>query len=219
LLGDLQESPADESFISKMGDTFPLVSVSRGSSQLTGKRPSISVNNRQGTRLALDYLIGLGHQHIGFIGAGRVGDLDERYRSYREFMHQHFVQTIDHLSPLTTNSLEGGYRAMTQLFEKPLQPTAVLAADDTLAIGALRAAAVCGIRVPEDISIVGFDDIYIASYLTPALTTIRQPITAIACAAMDAMFTLLRDPLADTAQVQRLERELIIRESCAPPRR
>ena len=108
---------------------------------------------------------------------------------------------------------------MSRLLALRRRPTAVFAVGDSTAVGALAAATDRGVAVPADVSIIGFDDIKLAAYIRPALTTVRQPIQAIACRAVQLMVQMVRQDGAPQPAPHVLEApELIIRDSCAAPR-
>jgi DNA-binding LacI/PurR family transcriptional regulator len=219
LLGDLRESPKDHTFLAKMAEHRRMVSVCRGSQELVGSTLSIAVDNRKGACTALDYLHGLGHQKIACINAGRVGDLLERMEAYCEFMKVRFGEVCEEYVQVNENSCEGGYRAAKRLLSFPSPPTAIFATDDTMAIGALSAAADMGLMVPRDVSVIGFDDIKIAAYLRPALTTVRQPIEKIGKKAVELLIEMIKEESApDPLPRLLIEPELVVRDSCAAPR-
>lgn len=220
LLGDLRETAEDHSFLDALSRQLPLILVCRGSRQLVGDNPSVTMDNHLGARLVLAHLASLGHQRIAFIGSGRLGDLSERGDAYAAFMAEHFAGGVpEGYRQHVENALEGGYVAMTRLLALPEPPTAVFAADDIMAIGALKAAAVNGLSVPGDISIAGFDDIKIASYLHPSLTTVRQPYEEIAQQAVEILLEIIREKaIPQPAPHLTIAPELVKRDSCAPPR-
>ena len=219
LCGDLRESPEDNTFLDKMGRDHRLVSLSRGSQYLVHNTPSLGIDNRKGTFLALDYLAQLGHRRIACMNVGRVGDLWERLETYREFMWDSFGKIPDEYVQLTENSYRGGYKATKCLLSLAVPPTAIFAMDDTMAIGALAAAADKGCVVPADLSIIGFDDLDVAAYARPALTTIRQPLEELGRKAVDFLVMMIRgEAPSDPEPRLLLEPKLIIRDSCAPPR-
>ena len=220
LLGDLQETPEDLSFLKTLSGQVPLVLVCRGSGELVGDNPSVTMDNRLGARLVLDYLAELGHQRIAFIGSARLGDLHERGEAYTEFMAERFAGVPAAYRQHVDHALEGGYQAMIRLLALPQRPTAVFAADDNMAIGAMKAAAEHGIAVPADLSIVGFDDIKIAAYLHPALTTVHQPYEEIACKAVELLLGMIRDrAIPQPAPHVIIPPQLVKRDSCAPLRK
>ncbi len=219
LLGDLQESPEDQSYLAQLARDSLLVPLCRGSGELIGDSPSVGVDNRQGVLLALEYLAGLGHRHIAFIGTGRVGDLRERQYAYQDFARARLGALPAGYAQLAENSLDGGYRAMAALLSLPEPPSAVFAADDTMAIGALKAAADRGWAVPQRISVMGFDDVKVAAYVCPALTTVRQPIELIGRRAVELLLGMVRDKAAPRPAPHLLiGPELVVRDSCGPPR-
>jgi DNA-binding LacI/PurR family transcriptional regulator len=219
LCGDLRESPEDHTFLDKMGRDHRLVSVSRGSQHLVHNTPSLGIDNRKGTFLALDYLAQLGHQRIACMDVGRVGDLWERLETYHEFMQDRFGEIPDEYVQLSENSYRGGYKATKSLLSLAVPPTAIFAMDDTMAIGALAAAEDMGWAVPADLSIVGFDDLDIGAYVRPALTTVRQPMEELGRKAVELLLMMTyEDAPSDPWPRLLLEPKLIIRDSCAPPK-
>ncbi len=110
-----------------------------------------------------------------------------------------------------------GRQAAEQLLDRPEPPTAIFAFDDNIAIGAVQAPRARRLRVPEDISIVGFDDVEPATIVTPALTTVRQPLAEMGRAAVSLMMRLLEGQRVETLHVE-LATRLVVRESTAPPR-
>ena len=220
LCGDLQESPQDRTFLSQMGRDHKLISVSRGSRELARNMPSVGVDNRKGTHRALDYLAQLGHRRIACIQAGRVGDLRERKEAYCEFMRETYGEYPEEYVEGSSNNHEGGYGAAKRLLSLPSPPTAILATDDRLAIGAMAAAQDMGFAVPEDISIVGFDDMDVSAYIRPALTTVRQPMRDISEKAVELLLGMIDgDVPSDPWPQLFLEPSLMVRDSCSPPSR
>jgi DNA-binding LacI/PurR family transcriptional regulator len=218
LVGDLQETEEDSSFLQKIGWNMPLVLFCRGNHQLVGNYPAVGVDNHNGVIRGLDYLRGLGHEKIAFMGGGRLGDLNERQFAYRTYMTEQLGgYPAEWLVP-SENSLEGGYLGMKALLELARRPTAVFASDDVMAIGAYRAVAEAGLHIPQDISIIGFDDIKFSQYLIPALTTLCQPVESIVSSGMELMIQLMGAD-AGTAFGKRvfIKPELVIRESCGAP--
>jgi DNA-binding LacI/PurR family transcriptional regulator len=218
LCGDLRESAEDHTFLDSMGRDHRLVSVSRGSQHLVQNTPSVDIDNRTGTFLALDHLAKLGHRRIACLNVGRVGDLWERLEAYREFMEERLDGVPEGYVQMTKNSYEGGYRATEHLLSLPTPPTALFAIDDTMAIGALAAAMEMGWEVPGDLSVVGFDDMAVGGYVRPALTTVRQPMDELGRKAVELLLTMIEDDeRCDLCPRLVLEPELIVRKSCGPP--
>ncbi|MBX3083870.1 MAG: LacI family DNA-binding transcriptional regulator [Anaerolineae bacterium] len=179
--------------------------------------PMVNTNNMEGIRQAMRHLLGLGHQRIGFLDVGWSGDTMLRRQAYIESMN---VAGLAY-APYIISEVEGmpdGYRATTRLLELAEPPTAILAAEDFLALGALKAAYDKGRRVPQELSIVGFDDLPYAEFSVPALTTIRQPVGQIAEHTCHLLLRLINGETVPAAERQiMVQPELIIRESTAPP--
>ena len=176
--------------------------------------PLVQVDNRLGARLATEHLLSLGHRRIAHVsGAPDLRISEERVAGYREALAAAAIEPDPGLLAVGSFSEEGGYQAMRGLLEGA-DPTAVFAANDLSAIGVVSAVVESGRRVPEDISIVGFDDLRLSRYTTPPLTTIHQPALEIA----ERATQLLLD-LAAGREVRQLlhllEPELVVRASTA----
>ena len=216
LVGDLRETADDLTFLETVRGQMPLILVCRGHHELVGPYPSVGIDNHAAVRLALDHLWALGHRRIGFIGSGRLGDLWERRIAYVEYMAQRGAPATPELIQPTANSFEGGYAAMERLFALPAPPTAIFTADDTMAIGALKAALDRGVRVPDGLSIVGFDNMDMARFVHPSLTTINQSVAEIADAAVALFLKMARgDRALDDASHIITQGQLVIRASTA----
>src|SRR5205823_8931238 len=135
--------------------------------------PLVQVDNRLGARLATEHLLALGHERIGHIAGPRdLGISDERIEGYRDGLRAAGVPLDPELIAVGSFTEEGGYEAaLSLLAHRDL--TAMFAANDLSAIGALSALAQSGRRVPGDVSVVGFDDLRLARFTTPPLTTVH----------------------------------------------
>jgi LacI family transcriptional regulator len=214
LLGDLRDQPALMNQL--LTSELPVVGLCQGSR--APRMPVINVDNTAGTDLALDLLHSLGHRRIAFVRGGWIfGDGRERQLAYDAFMRDRNLPPPRARARASDNDLAGGFNAALALLNLPRPPTAIYAANDKLALGLLKGASTCGVRVPEDLSIVGFDDIPMAAYATPSLTTVRQPIEQMAKLAVETVLDLIGTSGAD-AHRQIVQPELIQRESCASPR-
>ena len=179
--------------------------------------PSVGTKNRQGAYDATRYLIELGHHRIGFItGDMALGCALDRLEGYRQALSEaglplapELIQEGDFLQP-------GGYICANTLLDLEHPPTAIFASNDVSAFGAMEAVRQRGLRIPEDCSILGFDDIPQAALAYPALTTVRQPLTELGSVAAQLLLTYIENP---DAAVQRIElpTELISRQSCQAP--
>lgn len=181
----------------------------------TPSRPSVATDNKQGAYLATEHLIELGHQNIVHLS----GDLSlevarQRVEGYQQALADYSLTS--HARVVKTNNrwdYQSGYTAVKDVLNKFEPPTGVFAAADQMAIGAYRALMEAGLRVPHDVSVVGFDDIEAASFAAPPLTTIRQPLKAIATNAFDLLLELLDKNKAPTNIQVVLQPQLILRES------
>jgi len=147
--------------------------------------PTVGVDNRAGVHAAVDHLLALGHRQIGFIGANSLGDMQERRAAYRERLSTSAVAVPDAYVQLVPNTIAGGEAALSRLIRLADPPTAVIAATDALAMASIHAAYVHGVDVPAELSIVGFDDIALASVTVPGLTTLRMPLADIMAAGVE----------------------------------
>ena len=140
---------------------------------------TVRIDNRAATSELTDYLIRLGHRRIGFImGARRHGDSKERQYGYEQAMRQANLAVRQELIAEGEFTFESGCRAAAQLLNVPNRPTAIVASNDEMAAGATWMAQQRGLKLPDDLSITGFDDTPTASKTWPPLTVIRQPIAA-----------------------------------------
>ncbi len=185
---------------------------------------SVDVDNRAGERALVDHLWGLGHRSFGFIGASHrpsgveerlLGDIRERKAALVDRLAELGVAPAPSYFRAVQNGLPGGASALEDLMALPEPPTAIVASTDLLAIGALNAAHRLGVRVPEDVSIVGFDDLAISEFTIPPLTTVSNPVAAMAAVAVPAAIDGVENP---ELRIERLlPPSLIVRESSGPP--
>jgi len=178
---------------------------------------SVMIENVEASRLAAQHLIGLGHERIAYLGDryGYQSDT-ERLGGYRQALKQARLPFLPELVVHGDGKPEGGRQAMETLRSLPQPPTAVFCYNDMSALGALGAIHQSGLRVPEDISLVGFDDLFFASYTQPPLTTVRQPRQRMGLLAMEILLKLMSGQ--DSADTIKVPAELIVRESSASPR-
>ncbi len=214
LLGDVQDQPR---LLGDLKDSLvPVVALWQGSSALGV--PTIDVDNQAGVRAAVDHVAGLGHQRIAFIGGRPLGDIREREAAFLEAMTERFGGVRDGYLQHVSNTPSGGAAAVEALLRHAEAPTAIVASTDTLAFGVLHAAHALGRRVPDDLSVVGFDDILLASHTVPALTTLRMPAQEIVREGLDIAIELARNPgQRPEHTVKVIPPRLIIRQSTAPP--
>jgi LacI family repressor for deo operon, udp, cdd, tsx, nupC, and nupG len=178
---------------------------------------SVMIDNTPASREATRHLIQLGHRRIGYLGdrCGFQSDT-ERFAGYRHALEEAGIPFLPELISHGDGKLEGGMQAMEKLLTLADLPTAVFCYNDMSAIGAMRTLRLRGLRVPQDISLVGFDDLDFASYTVPPLTTVRQPKQQMGRKATEILLKLLAG--SDSESSVRVQGELIVRESTAPPR-
>lgn len=181
----------------------------------------VLVNNEQGGYDATRYLIGLGHRNIACItGPSDITPSADRVHGYRRALTGAGIYIREDYIVSGDFRYHSGQTAMMKLLQVDELPTAVFVCNDVMAIGALRALRNANLRVPDDISIVGFDDIPLASEITPALTTIAQPILEMATLSADLLISQIQEESArDETRRTVLDTRLIVRDSCAPYRK
>jgi LacI family transcriptional regulator len=181
---------------------------------------SIRIDNRLGARMAVDHLLDLGHRRIALI-CGPPGNTDaaERLLGFREALTARGLKADPRLELPGDFGEESGFRAGERLAGRAHPPTAIFAANDAMAIGCLAALRGRGLRVPEDVSLVGFDDIPIARYLTPALTTVQVPIAEIGGRALERLVTVIQSGRETEKQHDVVMPTLAVRASTAAMRR
>ena len=177
---------------------------------------SVMINNVEAACDATKHLINLGHRRIGYLGDrfGLQSDTD-RLAGYCQALEEHNLPFNPELIARGDGKPSGGTHAMQELLSLAEKPTAVFCYNDMSALGALQVAMDRRMQVPRDISLVGFDDLFIASYMQPPLTTIRQPMLEMGRQAMSVMLKLLRGEQADETII--VKGHLIVRSSTAPP--
>jgi DNA-binding LacI/PurR family transcriptional regulator len=175
--------------------------------------PSITFDKLAAARTVVDHLVALGHRRIGYVG-GR----DERFDGYLQGLRQHDLPCEPPLASTqaTDNTPDGGWRGAAELLALPSPPTALFAASDEVAIGVLRTARERDFRVPDHLSVVGLDDIELASYTCPPLTTVRVPKDEMAALAVRTLVERVGRPDGPPINMV-LPFALIERESSAPP--
>lgn len=162
-----------------------------------------------------EHLIKLGHTRIAHISYGGLEyqGADERYQGYRQALAEVALPYDPALLRTGDYSAASGFLAMTSLLEAHADFTALFASNDTVALGAMAALRQRGLRIPEDVAVVGYDDIPMAAYAAPPLTTIRSPALEHGRLAGEMLIKLIRGEPVNKMQIQ-LELNLIVRESC-----
>jgi LacI family transcriptional regulator len=185
---------------------------------LNGRIPSVSAAHTSGADQAMRHLLGLGHRRIAQITGPRGWvATEERRRGYHAALADAGILPDPALEVEASPEIPPGREAAGFLLDLPDPPTAIFAFNDNLAIGVLQAARARGLRVPEDLSVVGFDDVEHATVVTPMLTTVRQPLAEMGRTAVSLLVRLLEGQRFETLHVE-LATRLVVRESTAPPR-
>lgn len=182
--------------------------------------PTFVVDNYGGGRMIAEHLVGHGYQRFAYItGTDYTPDSNERLRGLRDVLHEHGL-SIDDEDIMRGDFFEGsGYRAVIDLLQRPQRPRAIFAANDQMAVDAIRALQDHGLRVPEDVAVVGFDDVPFASYISPGLTTVHQPTYELGREAARMVFSMLQRDAEQNSKVRiaprvQLPTSLVIRRSC-----
>ena len=192
----------------------PLIFIKRRSTTASQNCISVLPDNRYGGRLATQHLVQLGHTRIAHI-TGPV-DWDAsilREEGYTEVLEANHIPIEASLIAHGNWQADGGARAMERILSVPVFPTAVFVANDEMAIGAIYAAQDHGLKIPEDLAVVGFDDLAYASFMRPSLTTVRQPLHNMGNTAVSVMMDQLEGKPINQMTFE-VKGELIIRQSC-----
>jgi len=172
----------------------------------------VDADNVGGARMAVEHLLRLGHRRIAIV-TGPLGMMagQDRLEGYRQALESRGLPVEEALMAEGDFTESGGWMAMQRLLSQ--KPTAVFVASDTMAIGAIKALREAGLRIPDDVAVVGFDDLPAASIVEPALTTVRQPIERLGATAVDVLLGLVEQRTEGPQKVV-LPTELVIRASC-----
>jgi len=203
----------EEPELKKLADSgTPVVAVDLA---LAGKRATyVASENLEGARLAVRHLHGLGHERIATIsGLAHTKPAADRLLGYRAELHALGLERRADYEAQGDFYMESGETAMRQLLALAEPPTAVFAASDMMAVGAIKALADAGLACPDDVAIVGFDDIQLAEYVSPPLTTVRQDKRGLGTAAARSLVQMIEDPAAVPPMLL-LPAELVVRGSC-----
>ncbi|MEI8655404.1 MULTISPECIES: substrate-binding domain-containing protein [Vibrio] len=183
---------SDEELIAYAHEIKALVLINRHIPELADR--CISLDNYKGAYLATEFLIRHGHEKIACISSSHhIEDADQRIEGYKDALAAHNISLPASYLELASPDSEGGEEAMTNLLTKSLDITAVVAYNDNMAAGALSVLEENGVKTPQDVSVIGFDDGLIARYVRPRLTTIRYPIQMMAEKAAKLALQLARD--------------------------
>ena len=176
--------------------------------------PCVDVENHAGAYQAVKHLVALGHRRIGFISNAPLSysGTQDRFAGYRQALAEHDIAQDPALVRTAAFLPQSGWAAMKELLDLDDRPTAVFAAGDVVALGAMSAAHAAGLRIPDDVAVMGFDDIFLAGHAHPPLSTVRVPAYGLGWTAAEVLIALIEGD-EEVSSVM-LETELVIRESC-----
>lgn len=177
---------------------------------------SINIDNYGGAYAMTEHLLNSGHRHIAMIkGAENNFDAAERLRGFRAAIEQNGAASLEVAGHFTEAS---GFSAAEAVLTSEPRPTAIFAANDSMAIGALSAVRQNGLRVPDDIAIAGFDDIPMAAYITPPLSSVHVPINDLGSRAISRLIDAVNGKEGGRGDKELLQTTLILRQSCGGSR-
>lgn len=207
----IANAPEEEGLQELANSRIPCVASEPVGIQIT----SVFSENVNGAKKATDYLFSLGHKQVAHIaGPLSAPSAQERIAGYKMSVKAHDTSYSDGIIEVAEQyNFKGGYEAMQRLLDSSEPPTGLFCSSDILACGAVAAARERGIYIPEDISIIGFDDIEIAAYLVPSLTTVRQNRAEIGQTCADVLLKMLDGSNMEPEEI-RIPTRLIIRNSC-----
>ncbi|HEV7665083.1 MAG TPA: LacI family DNA-binding transcriptional regulator [Chloroflexota bacterium] len=215
LLGDLRDQ--SRLWLAGAARGMPLVGLWQG-----GRAPQVAVvnvDNQKGVALAVEHIVDLGHRRIAFLQGGRTGDGLERQAAFVNALRARGFTRPEQGIHVTANEFLAATRSVETLLRAGGRPTAIIASTDVAAIGALKAASLVGVRVPEQLSIVGFDDIPLAEVTVPSLTTVHQPMRQLSQLAIERLLQLIANPSEQPGKPQMVQPKLVVRGSTAAPPR
>ena len=208
--------PSNERLAAAIRGGLPVVVIDEPIADATGVH-TVVMDDYAGGYQATSYLAALGHRKIAFVsGPAELGSVQERYRGYLDALAKAGIDASGQVCLDGQFTEQFGMSALPHLIAPADPPTAAFVASDYIALGVLSAAETHGIRVPEDLSIVGFDDIRFSQYVRPRLTTVRSPFDCLAQVGVELLFERLADRDAP-ARTEVLPVELVVRESAGPP--
>jgi DNA-binding LacI/PurR family transcriptional regulator len=176
---------------------------------------SVSTDNLAGAQQAIEHLVQLGHRRIAYVSNHRSYRTDfDRLNGYKAILAKHGIPVIQALLVEGDGTLEGGLGSMRQLLALSRPPTAVFCFNDVTAMGVLRGLDAAGVRVPRDCSVIGFDDLEMADYCCPPLTTVRQSSYRLGQRAMRMLLQLIQG--REDVEAEVLPAELVVRETTGP---
>jgi LacI family repressor for deo operon, udp, cdd, tsx, nupC, and nupG len=212
LLGNI---PGDAHLLAMLQQSqTPWVAVASG---LEASVPLVALDEVRGASLSMEYLFHLGHRRLAFVGTMEHAGVGERLATFRQFVHDRGLEWHDVYEQCCARTHGDATVCLRQLLSLPSPPTAIFCASDVLALRAMSVAWQLGFHLPDQLSIIGFDDIEQAAESVPSLTTIRQPVALMAQQAVSMLREIINGSPGDAQEHRRIvQPELIIRASCSP---
>jgi len=205
--------PRIEHIVHEINQHIPVVVIDNSSSDKT--IPSVIIDNFNAVRASVNYLCSISHKRIGFMTGLEDSDVGKnRYAGYRSGLSNHGIKMNEKLVFRGDYSFESGAKGADYFLSLKKPPTAIMCANDAMAIAAIRQAVQSGLNVPDDLSVIGFDDIAVASQISPALTTLAAPIDKITELACNMLISLIKGIKPESEHIA-LPAQLVIRDSCA----
>jgi DNA-binding LacI/PurR family transcriptional regulator len=204
--------PRNENVIHDIHKHVPVVAIDNSAADKT--IPSVIIDNFNAVRNSIDYLCTLGHTRIGFMTGLQDSDVGKnRYEGYKSGLNNHGLE-LDEAHVYRGNySFQSGLEGAEYFLGLNNPPTAIVCANDAMAIAVIRKVTQHGLNVPDDISVIGFDDIAVASQITPSLTTLAAPVTEIAELSFDMLTSLIKGETLANKHIA-LPADLVTRGTC-----
>jgi LacI family transcriptional regulator len=180
-----------------------------------GRQEQVTTDNLGGIGQAVAHLARLGHRRVGFVAGSEDPLSRERAEAFLHHAARHGLQVPEAWNAVAYDTIASTSARLVELLARPGRPTGLVGCNDFAALAALRAAEACGLRVPEQLSVVGFDDVMLASLTTPPLTSVRVDTAALG--AMGVRLVLGRGPRPATPCTVRVPTQLVVRGSTAAP--
>ncbi len=193
---------------------FPIVLCDWQENEVAIQMPQVSVDFRMAGALAAQHLIALGHRRTAIIFDEPQQSL--RFEGFRDALLEADLALPEGMVQVGHSTLESGYNAAQKLIESPTRPTAIFATTDWMALGAMQAVQNAGLQVPQDISIIGLDDITVSAHIRPPLTTIAIPKVQLAFEATELLFRLIKGT-PEPPLSRLIQPSLIVRQSTTVP--
>lgn len=204
--------PRIEHIVDEINKHIPVVVIDNSSSDKT--IPSLIIDNFNAVRASVNYLCSMGHKRIGFITGLEDSDVGKnRCAGYKSGLSNNGIKLNEKLVFKGDYSFESGANGADYFLSLKNPPTAIMCANDAMAIALIRQAVQRGVNVPDDLSVIGFDDIPVASQINPALTTLAAPIDQISEMACNMLNSLINGEKPESKHIA-LPAELVIRDSC-----